>query len=629
MSPSTYDRAFRHALYALTVFFSLFQLFFLFLRLPSFSLRALHLAMGSAVIFLSVPLVSPRRLWSSIIDFACAGAALLAGLYYYLNYVPIAQRSGLPTQMDLVVGIITVLIVLEIARRTLGLVLTGIGVAFLAYAMFGNLIPGLFAHRGYGIPRIIAQLTMSTEGLWGMALGVSASFVYLFILFGSLMDATGGGDFLINISMSLVGRVRGGIAKVAVVASALFGTISGTGTGNVVATGSITIPMMIRQGYKPHVAGAIECVASTGGPMLPPMMAAAAFLIPEFIGSTYREVIIAALIPALLFFWTVFWMLDFHAARNGKVGLPANQCPKASKVLKEGWHFVVVLLIIIYMLVIRRSTPTFSAMTGITAMLALSLVVPVAGVKRIPKTYLDALHSAAMNARMVIAACAVAGIVLAVVSLTGLGLAFSSRVALIAGDSLFRLLAITTVATIFLGMGIPATPAYIIVAITIAPAMVRMGVEPMTAHLFVFWFGMMAIITPPICTAVYASVGISKARILPTAIESLKLGGIGFVIPYVFVYRPALLMRGSVSEILFTVVTFAIGAVAFGAATQGYLLLKLTTVKRMVFLVAGAALIFPSIPVTIVGYVFLAVGLLLVVLEARQQRRGLGSVVAA
>lgn len=621
MNTSTYDRVFRYALYSLTVFFSTFQLFFLFLRLPSLSLRAWHLAMGMAVVFLSVPLVSPRRLWSSVLDLACAVTALLTGLYYYVNYVPISQRAGLPTQMDLVVGIITVVFVLEIARRTLGLVLTGIGVIFLSYAMFGNMLPGLFGHRGYGIPRLIAQLTMSSEGLWGMALGVSASFVYLFILFGSLMNATGGGKFLIDISMSLVGRVRGGIAKVSVVASALFGTISGTGTGNVVATGSITIPMMKSQGYKPHVAGAIECVASTGGPMLPPMMAAAAFLIPEFIGSTYREVIIAAVIPALLYFWTVFWMLDFHAAKTGKVGLPAAQCPKTSAVLKEGWHFVLVLLVIVYMLVIRRSTPTFAAMTGISAMLVLSLLKPVAGVKRVPRTYLDALHSAAMNARMVIAACAVAGIVLAVVSLTGLGLAFSSRVGLLAGDSLLRLLMITTVATIFLGMGIPATPAYIIVAITIAPAMIRLGVDPMTAHLFVFWFGMLAIITPPICTAVFASVGISGARIWPTAIESLKLGGIGFVIPYVFVYRPALLMRGSVMEIVATVGTFAIGSMAFGAAVQGYLLRKLSLVKQMLFFVAGAALIFPSVRFTVVGYAVLAVSVSLVIVEETQLRK--------
>lgn len=621
MNTSTYDRVFRYSLYGLTVFFSIFQLFFLFLRLPSLSLRAVHLGMGMAAIFLSVPLVSPRRLWSSILDMACALTALFTGLYYYLNYVPISQRAGIPTQVDLVVGIITVLFVLEIARRTLGLVLTGIGVVFIAYAMFGNFIPGLFGHRGYGVPRLIAQLTMSSEGLWGMALGVSASFVYLFILFGSLMNATGGGEFLINISMSMVGRVRGGIAKVAVVASALFGTISGTGTGNVVATGSITIPMMMKQGYKPHVAGAIECVASTGGPMLPPMMAAAAFLIPEFIGSTYREVIIAAVIPALLYFWTVFWMLDFHAAKTGKVGLPADQCPKAGKVLKEGWHFVLVLLVIIYMLVIRRATPTFSAMTGISAMLLLSLVKKVPGVKRDAKTYLDALHSAAMNARMVISACAVAGIVLAVVSLTGLGLAFSSRVGLLAGDSLFRLLVITTIATIFLGMGIPATPAYIIVAITIAPSMIRLGVEPMTAHLFVFWFGMMAIITPPICTAVYASVGISGAKILPTAIESLKLGGIGFVIPFVFVYRPALLMRGSAVEIFFTVATFALGAMAFGSATQGYFLRKLSLVKQVLLFFAGALLIFPNIYLTMIGYGLLAVWIVMIVMEEMQHRK--------
>jgi len=617
---SKYDGVFRGALYALTVFFSIFQLVFLYLRLPSMVMRSLHLAMGMGVVFLSIPLVRPRRLWSTIIDLLFAAAALFTGLYTYLYYVEIAHRTGRPIFEDLVVGFITVVLVLETGRRTLGWVLPAIGIAFLTYALFGNHLPGYFAHRGYSLRRVLAQLTMGSEGLWGMALGVSASFVYLFILFGSLLNATGGGKFLIELSMAVFGRVRGGIAKVAVLASALFGTISGTGTGNVVATGSITIPMMISGGYKRHVAGAIECVASTGGPMLPPMMAAAAFLIPEFIGATYRDVIIAATIPALLFFWTTFWMIDFHAAKTGKVGLPRSQCPQLRYVFKDGWHFLLAIGVIVYMLVVRRSTPTMAAINGIFALAILSVIKPAGGMKRSIGTYVSALHKTAMNARMVITACAVAGIVMGVVSLTGLGLAFSARIGAIAGDSMLILLLIAMVGTIFLGMGIPPTPAYIIVAITIAPALIRMGVPPMAAHLFVFWFGMMALITPPICTAVYASVGISEAKLFPTAVEAMKLGCVGFFIPFVYVFRPPLLMNGTPWQVLFALMTFAIGGVALAAGIQGYFRVRLGSPTRILFLATGGTLVFPSVQVNIVGYAFLAAALAATVYETRKKQ---------
>lgn len=605
MERTTYDIFFLRLALFLAVGLSLFQLVSYFLLLPAISMRALHLGGGTAVILATIPLVRPRQLWSSVVDGLLILIALGTGLYVAAFHHEIAFRSASPITFDIVLAIGAVFLVLEISRRTVGWTLTFIGIAALAYALFGNHVPGMFGHRGHDLSRLVTHLFMSGEGIYGMPIAVSATIVYQFIIFGALLESTGAGKFFIQLAMALAGTVRGGIAKVAVLASALMGTISGTGTGNVVATGAVTIPMMKARGYKAHVAGAIECAASVAGPLLPPMMAAGAFIIPQFIGAQYRDVIIAAVVPALLLSWSVFWMIDFHACRTGMTGLPRKECPKLWEVLKGGWHILLVLAVVIYILVVLRMTPVIAVLYAISLTFLATLIKPMPGQKRSIGVYVNALESAAYNARIPIAATALAGIVLGSITLTGIGLVFASNLVTIAGDSLFLLLLVALAGSIFLGMGVPPVAAYIIVAVLVAPSLIRVGVDPMAAHLFVFWYGILALITPPICSAVFASTGISGAKPWPTAFETLKFSYAAFIIPLLFVYRPEFLLQGSLLGIVEVIASFAIGSVAIASAFQGYFFTKLKYLHRGVLLGGGVLALFPSLLTDIVGYIVL------------------------
>ncbi|MDR2156620.1 MAG: TRAP transporter fused permease subunit [Clostridiales Family XIII bacterium] len=572
---------------------SVFQVATIFFKLPTMQLRPLHLCFGMAVVFLMKPSRKERTWWSNAIDLLLAAAGLTVGIYSASNYLEIAFRAGNPQTADIVMGVALTLLVMEIARRTVGWVLVGMAVVALAYAFLGQYVPDLFAHRGFSLSRIATMMFMSSEGIYGTSIGISATVIFQFVLFGSLLQATGAGRFFVDFAMALLGTLRGGIAKVAVIASSLFGTISGSGSGNVVATGSITIPMMIATGYKRHEAGAVECVASLGGPLLPPMMAASAFLIPEFIGGEYRDVVIAAAVPAVLYFWSIFWMIDFQSARLGITGLPKSECPNLKATLREGWQYLAVIALIVYMLVVRRNTPTMAAAAGILAVIVVSLIKPGYGQKRSLKTYVGAFEKAAKSATIPISTTALSGIVLGVVTLTGIGVVFSSRILAVAGHSVVAIVLVSMVAAIFLGMGLPPIAAYIIVAVLVAPTMIEVGFLPMAAHLFVFWYGMFGLITPPVCGAVFASCGISEAKIWPTAREAIKSASVGYLIPLAFVFQPALLLYGTPPELIWMIVLYLVGSLAMVAGVQNYFMEPLILWERIALLVCGLICILP------------------------------------
>ncbi len=567
--------------------------------------RSIHLTFALVLTFLVQPFL--RRMWRQKLpwwDLILVGLGILVGVYLLSEYEELTFRIGTPNTLDLALGIICVFLVLEATRRLIGWPLPIIAFVFLLYAYFGEYAPGFFAHRGYDFHRIISHMYLTTEGIFGLPLGVSATFVILFIVMGAFLQESGAGQFFFEFAYSLLGRVRGGPAKMSVVSSGLFGTISGSAVANVVVDGWITIPMMKRVGYRAHVAAAVEATASTGGQLMPPVMGAAAFIIAEILGIGYIQVCIAATIPAILYYTTLFCMVDLEAAKMGLQGLPASELPRFRKVFLKGWHLLVPLFVLIFFLVVLDWSPMKSALWAI-------ILTPFIGFLRISsrmdlRKITRALEQGALGVLEVALACACAGIVVGIFSLTGLGMKLSTMLIEIAGGSLLALLFLTMIASIILGMGMPTTACYIVLAVLVAPALIKMGVVPLAAHLFVFYFGIISAITPPVALAAYAAAGIGNTDPFKSGWYATKLGLAGFVIPYMFVYGPALLFEGRLAEVLLASISGLIGAAALAAAIQGWILERLSIWQRVLLGVAGLCLIKPGWITDALGGILLA-----------------------
>lgn len=535
-----------------------------------------------------------------VLGFVYIGVAL----YYILNYNELVRRSGAYTQLDVIVGAIAVILVMEACRRVVGLPIVIIATVFLLYAYFGPMMPGFLRHRGYSISRIVTHMFYTTEGIMGMPLGVCSTFVFLFILFGAFLEKTGIGAFFIDIANALAGWAAGGPAKVAVLTSALQGTVSGSSVSNTVSTGSFTIPLMKSLGYKPEFAGAVEAAASTGGQLMPPIMGAAAFLIAETIGVSYLEVAKAAVIPAFLYFLGIWIMVHLEAKKLGLKGLPREQLPKAGKLMLEKGHLILPLVSIIAFLLMGFTT-TRAALGGIIT----AIICPFLRKKtHVPlKDIFEALIIGARNIVSVACACSTAGIIVGVVTLTGLGLKFGDSLIALTDGHMLPTLIVTMVTSIVLGMGVPTTANYLITSVIAAPIVVQLGVPVLAAHMFAFYFGIVADITPPVALAAYAGSAIAKSDPFWTGVNATKLAIAAFLVPYMFVYNPQLILIDTTPlGVIQITATSIIGMIGIGAGLTGYFVTTTPLYLRIALIVGGAMLVHPGLVTDVVGVTLIA-----------------------
>ncbi len=559
--------------------------------------RPVHLAFMASLGFLGVGAAGARRrkggegsLFGSVgawVSWALILAVVASAMYLLLENEALVRRAGSPTPLDLVGGLVTVLVVLELARRTTGWGMVAVAILALGYALAGPWLPGILAHRGYGFTRLMEHLYLSTEGIWGVPLGVSADFVYLFVLFGAVLDMAGGGALLISLADRVAGRTRGGAAKTAAVASALMGSLSGSAVANVVTTGSFTIPLMRRSGFKPFFAGAIEAAASTGGQLMPPIMGAGAFILATWTNIPYTRVAVAAVVPALLYYVALLMAIHFRACRMGlEPSGGANRDPVLPRL-----HLLLPLAFIVLLLAMGRS-PMRAAFWGVVTAIGISWLSRATRPDR--KLLEKALTAAGSGAVQVAAACAAAGIVVGVASLTGIGLRMSELIITVSQGNLLLALFLTALGSIVLGMGLPTTAAYVVLAALGAPALIQLGVPLLAAHLFIFYFGCISNVTPPVSLAAYAASGIAGSPPLRTAWTAMILASAGFLVPFMFVYAPPLLLDGGVWEIALVSGSGVAGVTALAAAAMGFLRGPLAAWERAVLLAAAFALIFPG-----------------------------------
>jgi TRAP transporter 4TM/12TM fusion protein len=604
----------------LAVFLSLYHLLTSYFGTPvTLVHRSLHLAVILALTFLLYPastrLRRDRLHWWDIVFAALAFATVI---YMYLENTAIYTRGGIPNTWDLLFGGILVVLVIEAARRVTGWALPLLAVLFLSYGHFGRELSGLFRHRGYAWEDIINFMYVTTEGIFGTAIGVSSTYIFLCILFGSFLAKSGMGQLFNDLALAIAGQTRGGPAKVAVIASGFLGSINGAAVANVVTTGSFTIPLMKKIGYSREFAGAVEASASVGGQILPPVMGAAAFIMAEMLGMPYREIALAATLPALLFYLGIIVQIHLRATKDGLKGISRDNLPQIRQVLKERGHLMIPLLFLMYMLFFSGKTIIYSAFLTIIITIVVAMFRP--STRLSVRDIIAALEDGARSAVPVAIACAAVGIVVGIATQTGFGLKLANGIVILGGDSLFLTLVFTMLACMVLGMGLPSIPTYIITATIAGPALVKIGIPPLVAHLFVFYFGIFANITPPVALASFAAAGISGGDQMRTGFMSMKLSIAGFIVPYIFVYNNSLLLidtdllQGCI--VIFTSIT---GVVMLGAAAEGFFFSRIHVALRI--LLAGGAMCFltPNMVQDLVG---LTIAMLVMIVQWRKAKNG-------
>lgn len=650
----------------LLVGFSLFQLWTSIFSIPAQLLRAYHLSFVLVLVFLLFPAKNGMR--KDIIpwyDWVLALIALCVTLYIPVRWDYLVSIQGIYNTSETVVGIIGILLIMEACRRVVGVPIMIIVAAFLAYVLFGHLLPSgtLFVHRQIQLPRAVNYMFFTTEGVFGTPLGVSATYIFLFILFGSFLEKTGVGKLFIDFANAIAGKRIGGPAKVAVISSALQGTVSGSSVANTVSTGSFTIPAMKKLGYKPEFAGAVEAAASTGGQLMPPIMGAAAFLMAETTGIAYSRVVLSAVIPAILYFSGILISVHHEARKEGLQGLADEDIPKFKELFTERGHLLMPLLFMIYILA-SGLTPAYAALGAILSslmaysiqwwglipiaymlvglkmnflpihLLALSAIaiwIVIMAIRRKPgfsfNDIIDALTTGARNVLAVAVACAMAGMIVGSVTMTGLGLKFANALATLAGNNLLLMLFFTMLASILLGMGVPTTANYLITSTICAPAIIQMLVTQqgiseatlaitMSAHLFVFYFGIIADITPPVALAAMAGSAIAKGEPFKTGVTATRIAIGAFIVPYIFVMNPAMLMIGvGPVEIAINIASSLIGMYALSGGLAGYVQDHCNIFERLILIAGGLCMIIPGTLTDVIG---LAVVAFIVVIQKRR-----------
>lgn len=576
------------------------------------------LALTLMGLFAAKPLRStagPDRVVGDFIDLLLVVAAAATGFYMADNYQAIIHRQGAFTPTDIQVSVVAVIIVLEAIRRSVGWPLTIVSLVFIAYAIFGRSMPGLLVHRGYSFTTTASHLLLTYAGIYGTPLKIMIRYVMIFMVFGSLLQVVGASDVLVRFSQAIAGRFTGGLGKVAVIASALVGTVSGSAAGNVATTGAVTIPAMKRAGYPAHVAGAIESVASTGGQIMPPIMGAAAFLMAEYLGVPYGQVALAATLPAIIYFLSVGMAVDLYARAHGLRGMAPAQIEPLRQVLREGWLYILPIGVIFGLLILGYSA-TFAALVGVGLALVL-LVVKRAGLRQV----LAALEEAGRGAATLCIVSAGAGIVVGVMQLTGLGARLASVLVDLSAGSSLVLLVLTMVVSIILGMGMPTTVVYVLLVSLVVPALVQMGTAPISAHFFVFYFGVLAAVTPPVALASYAAASIAGSSPDRTGWMAFKMSFPSFIVPFFFASNPVLLGQGVWHEVLRGAVTASVGVFLLAMAVMNYMQGPLRWWARLLLVLAALLLIDPGAATDAAG-----VGIVIMVwlLQGRIRRHGIG-----
>lgn len=601
-----------YVIMAVALAMSVYHLYVAFFGAPDAQVfRATHVLFALVIAFLAYPMLTGSRVERpGLLEFVLVGASFAACAYQFFAKDVIDARMIYVddlTQAQWILGLIFIFVVLEATRRVLGLVMPLTAVIFIAYA--------LFIH-GTKPQELVEQLFLTTDGILGIPVSVSATYVMLFILFGSFVERSGAGKLFMDFALGLTGGTAGGPAKVAVLTSALFGSVSGSAVANVMTTGTFSIPLMKRIGYRPAFAGAVEAVASTGGQIMPPIMGAAAFVMAEFLGVAYATVAMYALIPALLYFLAVFFAVHFEAKRLGMQGLPRSELPSTSKVLMTEGHLFIPLIIIIGMLVSGFSAP-LSALCGIFSVIPTMMLRASSRKLLTLNMVIDSLVDGARNTVQVALACACAGIVIGIIALIGLGIEFTALVLKVAQNHLVVALILTMIAGIVLGMGMPTTPAYIMQVALLVPAIVKLGISQEAAHMFVFYFAILSAITPPVALAVYAANTLSGAGIWESSWAAVKLGLTGYIVPFMFVFGPSLLMVGEPTLIASTATTAIIGVILLAAGLHGYLITHAPWWQRIMMIAAAFCLIKPGLQTDVIGGLLTAIVLAAQILSRR------------
>ena len=584
--------------------FILFHLYTaMFGVLDGLTQRNLHLTMMLLVVFLLKP--CKLKYIGPVWDVLLMVATLAVGAYMHFASADMAYRAGTVYTIDNVCCMVLIVLIIIGVKRVMGWAMPVISIILLLYVFFGQYLPQPFGHAPYTMRKITSLLYMGTEGIWSSPLAASSTFIPMFILFGCLLEAFGGGDFFMDISSALFGRFRGGPAKVAVVSSGLMGSISGSAVANVTTTGAFTIPLMKKMGYDKDFAGAVEATASTGGQLAPPVMGAAAFLMAEILAIPYGTIVKAAIVPALLYYLSCFFVVDFEAARLGLSGLKKEELPAAGAVMKKGWYHIIPLVMLIYMLVFAGT----SALMASTWAVGVAFVIGIITAPK-DKTMLTRLKGVVMSTASstitVATATAAAGLIIGCFAVTGLGTKLSTLIITLAGGKLILILLFTAVAAIILGMGLPTVAAYSVLVTLIVPTLTELGILPIAAHMFIFYFGIISNVTPPVALAAFAAAGLSGGSVLWTGVKATRLALAGFIIPFVMIYAPEILMIGDPMEIIIVSVTALIGVYALATATVGYYTTKCTVVERVVNGVAGIMLVVPNTMVSLIGLIIFA-----------------------
>lgn len=625
---------------AIAIAYSLFHLFITFNPLPELIQRSAHVGIGLILVFLLYPArQKSARDQVAWIDWILAAASLSTFLYLWYEYQAImTTRGGIPNTLDIVFSILAVVLVIEAARRVMGWMLPILGLIFLTYPFISHYdwLPDRLLTRPYSISDIFGQMYLKTEGLYSSAIGASVTFIFLFILFGAFLAKSGMGKLFNDLAMALAGHKQGGPAKVAVISSGFMGSINGTAVANVVGTGAFTIPLMKKIGYHKNFAGAVEASASVGGQILPPVMGASAFIMAETTGVSYGTIALAATLPALLYYLGVMAQVHFRAGRDNLKGVPKADLPRVKEVLKERGHLLIPIVALVFFLF--QSIPVSYA-----AVYTIALTIVVAAFRKStrmgPKEIIEALADGAKQSLSVMAACAVVGIIIGVVSLTSFGSVMTSSIMSIGAGSLFLTLFFTMIASMILGMGLPSIPAYIITATMAAPALANFDIPTLVAHMFVFYFGLFANITPPVALAAFAGAGIAGGDPMRTGFQALKLSLAGFIVPFLFVYNPAMLMIDTTdvavnarefafpawTTIVSITVTSVIGILALSAAVEGYFKAEMNWFWRTFMGVGALCMIIPETVTDMIGILMVVIAVIVNVLAAKNKQQHLAT----
>jgi len=567
--------------------------------------RSLHVAMMSSMCFLMYPMWKKSdHTKPSILDWILAVASFIIPFYIWNDYLGVVERAGRASDTDMIMATLLVVLVLEATRRCSGLALPILSIFFIFYGMYGREFPGMFMHRGYDWLSLSNHFFANTEGIYGTSVNVSSSYIYLFILFGCVMTKSGMGKFFNDISLAVAGHTKGGPAKVSVVAAGLLGSINGSAVANVVTTGSFTIPLMKKTGYSAEFAGAVSAAASVGGQLLPPIMGAAAFIMAEILGVKYSEIIVWAVIPALLYYMGIMIQVQLRASKDGLVGVPKSQLPKAKDVLKAQGHLILPIIFLLYMLFFSGSTVVYGAVLTIFVTIVVAAFKKSTRMK--PIQIVDALADGAKQTVSVAIACACVGIVVGVSSKTGFGLTMANTIISLGHTSIMFTLVFTMITCMILGMGLPSIPSYIITSSIAAPALFKLGIPNAAAHMFSFYFAMFANLTPPVALAAFAAAGVSGGDPMKTGWVSVKLAIAGFIIPYIFVLSPQLmLINTTLAEGLITAFTAGLGVFLLAVACEGYVYAPVNIVLRLVSLAGALLLMVPGTVSDLAGAVIL------------------------